>query len=383
MKETFRNHYFVVCKLICLIIFLTYRMYNGSEELRIKAYTGLYFAVFLIAAVFLEFTEKKKQQYALLTFEGILSLIGVFLFPVTGTVCMVVSWLDLCAVFDFPAAGYLPAYAVVFLMNAFSINAGIAFGFITLAVFSYIQEKSIVRKYREEIRTEENIQSELIGDMELQTKNHEEAMKRSRLKYENEILEERNRISQALHDKLGHNINGSLYQLEAARLLIDKKPEDSKDILQAVIGQLRTSMDEIRAILRKEKPDKKRMALISLQNLCEECESSYRIKAHLNISDDDAKITEEIWDILLDNTCEAVTNALKYAKCRNIFIDIIAMNEIVRCSIRDDGKGCEHIEDGMGLTGMRNRVRKVKGYIDIEAEAGFSINMVLPLEGSR
>ena len=35
-------------------------------------------------------------------------------------------------------------------------------------------------------------------------------------------LQERNNIAQEIHDKLGHSISGSLMQLEAAKLIMDK-----------------------------------------------------------------------------------------------------------------------------------------------------------------
>ena len=75
-----------------------------------------------------------------------------------------------------------------------------------------------------------------------------------------------------------------------------------------------------------------------------------------------------------------MTNALKYSNCHRISIDIVALNQVARCTIRDDGKGAINIEEGMGIAGMRNRVRAIKGYFDIESEAGFTINMILPIE---
>lgn len=104
---------------------------------------------------------------------------------------------------------------------------------------------------------------------------------------------------------------------------------------------------------------------------------------NLHLEDTEGRITEEIWEIILDNTYEAVTNALKYADCKKMDIDIIAMNEVVRCTIHDDGKGVELIEDGMGLTGMKERVRMVNGFIAIESEVGFTINMILPLKRKK
>ena len=52
---------------------------------------------------------------------------------------------------------------------------------------------------------------------------------------------------------------------------------------------------------------------------------------------------------------------------------------MVRCSISDNGVGCDAIEDGMGIAGMRRRVREVNGILDFETEIGFTINILLPL----
>ena len=194
-----------------------------------------------------------------------------------------------------------------------------------------------------------------------------------------ELLEEKGRISQALHDKLGHSINGSLYKLEAVKVLMDKDPDKSGQILQEVIDNLRGSMDEIRVIIRNERPDKKRMALKSLQALLNECEEEYNIKTSLHINEADKVIPENIWEIILDNAFEAVTNALKYSECDEISIDINILEEVVRATIKDNGKGAYNFEDGMGIQGMKERVRKVKGYIDIESVGGFKINMILPI----
>ena len=81
----------------------------------------------------------------------------------------------------------------------------------------------------------------------------------------------------------------------------------------------------------------------------------------------------------LDNAFEAVTNALKYSGCDEISIDINILEEVVRATINDNGKGAYNIEEGMGIQGMKSRVRKVKGYIDIDSVGGFTINMILPI----
>ena len=195
---------------------------------------------------------------------------------------------------------------------------------------------------------------------------------------ENRILEERSSLSQALHDKLGHNINGSIYQLEAIKVLMEKDPERSKEMTQAVIDQLRTGMDEIRGILRKERPEKKELALIQLYNLCRDCNDK-GVETNLETEGDVDVLNEKLWEVILDNSFEAVTNSMKYSKCKNILITIRVMNKLVRCTIRDDGVGCNSFSDGMGISGMRRRVREVGGTLDFETVGGFTVNMLLPL----
>ena len=53
-----------------------------------------------------------------------------------------------------------------------------------------------------------------------------------------------------------------------------------------------------------------------------------------------------MWEVILDNAFEAVTNSMKYSQCTHIDIGIVVMNQMVRCSITDDGVGCDKIEDG-------------------------------------
>ena len=205
-------------------------------------------------------------------------------------------------------------------------------------------------------------------------------LKKNRVMSENKILEERAALSQTLHDKLGHNINGSIYQLEASKVIMDKDPDKARSMIQAVIDQLRTGMDEIRAILRKERPEKRQMSLIQLNELCDDCNEKGVI-TELVTEGDLSVIPNDIWEVVLDNAFEAVTNSMRYARCSHINISILVMNKMIRVTVTDDGIGCDSVTDGMGISGMRKRVRSVGGTIDFETEAGFKVSMLLPIAG--
>lgn len=139
-------------------------------------------------------------------------------------------------------------------------------------------------------------------------------------------------------------------------------------------------MDDIRALLRKERPDSKRVTLLQLTSLCNDCREQYGITANLSVTGESDRIDEKSWRIILDNCCEAVTNSLKYSSCDRIDIEISVLNKLLRCCISDNGKGCDSITDGMGLQGMKQRIASVGGIINIDGTSGFTINMLIPIE---
>ncbi|MDZ5038501.1 histidine kinase, partial [Clostridium perfringens] len=63
-------------------------------------------------------------------------------------------------------------------------------------------------------------------------------------------LEERNKISTRLHDKIGHTVSGTLLQLEAIKLIIDTDKENAYVMLDSCTENLRAGMEEIRMALR-------------------------------------------------------------------------------------------------------------------------------------
>ena len=376
MEESFRNYYFVIVKFIGILGLVFWGMTQIQQNTASLGGIFLEGAVFLFCAVMYELDRKKHRRIWLLG-EGILAVIAIFLFPVMGIYFAAITYFDLLEVRS--SRLYPAGYLFLLISYYFHQNTAICFLILTFLMLLYFQHHKIIGRYRQVIGENLQTESRLKSDMEHSRLLHKDELKQSRLWHENNLLEEKARISQALHDKLGHSINGSLYKLEAAKVLMDKKPDESGQILQEVIDNLRGCMDEIRVILRNERPDKKRMAMKSLQALCDECEEQYHIKAELIVEQDEREIPDQIYEIILDNTFEAVTNSLKYSGCSEIAIQIIVLGEVVRCTIHDNGKGAEIVEPGMGIQGMKQRVRNVKGYIDIESCNGFTINMILPL----
>lgn len=381
-----KEKYFLIARIVIMLLLGLYGMDGTDDKTGVSAGILLLVALYISVICLKEFTEGKKElifiavaaaaYIALLYFGGIsFSLMGIYLYYEL-LLCLKAKrfWYYLI---------YLNIFIERYLLVRVTGEAPMAIVteliILTFMLIFYVQHEFVVTDYEKQMMQDTIAQQGLKRDMRIQENTVREQMKKNMLMSENKILAERAALSQTLHDKLGHNINGSIYQLEAVKLLMDKDPEKARSMSQAVIDQLRTGMDEIRAILRKERPEKKQMALLQLYELCEDCDSK-GVEAQLLNEGDISKIPDSMWEVILDNTFEAVTNSMKYSKCKHINISISVMNKLVKCTVTDDGVGCPKIEDGMGISGMRQRVRMSGGSIDFETEVGFKVSMLLPLE---
>ena len=376
MSENIRDKNFLLIKLTLLIVFSVYGIMNAVHE------TGVSVRVLLLVSLYIGCLAAKE-----------------FLKGSGKIICLIVSIVIVALLIYmggryFVPFGFLSAYEILSLFPDLDYRfyfvpligtvVDTPIGFLTLFVIVfmmatlYIQQnyviKELIKRTKTDLETEQNLKKE----MKFQEYSAKAELNKSMLNAQNKILEDRAELTQTLHDRLGHNINGSIYQLEGVKVLMDKDPGKAGAMVQAVIDQLRTGMDEIRAILRKERPEKRKIAMLHLYELCEDCNNK-GVEANLTTEGDTSQVPDNLWEVILDNAYEAVSNSMKYAKCKHINIVIVVMNKMIRCSIEDDGVGCSKIVDGMGISGMRQRARSVGGMISFETEAGFKVTMLLPI----
>lgn len=372
LGELWERNYFTAVKFGYALLMIICIIMN------IKGRSANYALIFIMAAAcasIMGIYETVKYKKILLAFEFAAVLCGMYLCGNEFIVLLPVAISDAIAEFGLPQYMWLtPLLCVIFAQDKFMYLL-----LCLLTAIIYYQHYGMIMKYRKSADDYEQHELQLKDSIDSSAQEFKNEIRRTNLHYENVMLQDKAKLSQELHDKLGHRINGSIYQLEACRAIVSTAPEKTDEILSRVIESLRTGMDEIRALLRREKPDGKRLAMLQLIALCEDCRRQYGIDAQLDIKGDSDKIDEQAWGVLLNNCCEAVTNALKYSRCSKILIEINVLNKLLRCCISDNGCGCESISDGMGIQGMKRRVGKLGGTIDIDGTDGFKINMLIPI----
>ena len=194
-------------------------------------------------------------------------------------------------------------------------------------------------------------------------------------------LEERNRIAQNIHDKIGHTISGSLIQLEAAALYIDNDSAKAKRIIEKVIPLLREGIDHIRITLKNIKPATEQLGINRIKLMLDEFTATNRVQPKLLYHGDLERISQLQWRIIHDNLSEALTNVLKYAQASTVTVNIEVLDKFIKAEVKDDGIGAYHIKKGIGLSGMEERSGNLGGKLVIDGSRGFSIITLLPLEG--
>jgi len=384
MNERLRENYFPVLKLV-VVFGLEFYIVTRREVLTGDAGPALLLLTFFIAAVTGYEILEGWNRWIFLSVEWVIVLLLAICIDKHLLLLVSITIMDTLAISALKARLH-PVCCLLAVGPVFLLPGGESGNYllvVVLVVAICLLERFIMASYRSQLKLDRLQEEQLkisLGKSEVKLF---ETIRKNRLESEKRLLEEKAEMSQRLHDKVGRSMNGSVYQLEACKLLLDEDTDKTRERLQVVIDNLRISMDEIRAILRQERPDKDILSQLQLQGLCEDCKDNYGIDAKFSIEGNGSEIPDSIWEIILDNTFESVSNALKYAKCSKIRILVVVLNKMVRCSVADNGVGAESITDGMGIAGMRNRVRNINGILDFETEAGFKINMLLPYPGTE
>lgn len=240
------------------------------------------------------------------------------------------------------------------------------------AMYIYMNLKSKIRK-----ENLERINYELREKMYSMEESRVLENKLSYQSIETTKMEERNAISQKLHDKIGHVIAGSLMQLEALKIVMSSDPKVGSEMLDKIADNLREGMDDIRYTLRKIKPEQSEMGINNLKLFLDDFSRDSKIDCELSIEGDLGEINIIYWKIILDSLKEILTNVIKYSNCDRLNIDLSVLNKIIRVHIKDNGVCTGDIKKGMGLLGIEERVINVGGNVVFDNEDGFSTLIIL------
>jgi|CXWL01.1.fsa_nt_gi signal transduction histidine kinase len=193
---------------------------------------------------------------------------------------------------------------------------------------------------------------------------------------EGERAGERLRISRELHDVVGHHLTALSLNLEVATHLVTGKALEHVKQAQSVSKLLLADVRQVVSALRGSDT-------VDLDKTLRELVASAPAPiVHLKLPDPFRVADARRAQVLVRLTQEILTNTMRHARARNLWLEFSRDGDDVELVARDDGRGTEKVKAGNGLTGMRERLEIFGGSLDIETRPGFGFVVLarLPLE---
>ena len=190
---------------------------------------------------------------------------------------------------------------------------------------------------------------------------------------------ERQRIARELHDEIGQSLTVALLVLKR---VVDRAPADLRADLHDTQETVRASLDEVRSIARRLRPDTlEDLGLHSALNaLCSEFTRGTGIIVTKHIALQLARLNPETELVCYRVAQESLTNIARHAGSQKVWLDLHATAEQLSLRVADDGIGGV-VTDGAGIKGMRERALLIDADLTITSPSagGTEVRLTVPL----
>jgi PAS domain S-box-containing protein len=207
--------------------------------------------------------------------------------------------------------------------------------------------------------------------------------------------EERRRIARELHDSTGQSLAALVIHLSAVSAKIADVDPSAAELLREAILLSQKASDETRTLSYLLYPPTLDYAGLrsALEWYIEGFTQRSKVKVDLNVSLGADRLPEIVERTLFRIVQESLTNIFRHSGSDTASVQIEARSGAVRLEVADDGKGIsEEIlatlnssggQLGVGIRGMRERVRQLGGWLQIRSwPSGTTIIVTLPVTES-
>jgi PAS domain S-box-containing protein len=225
-----------------------------------------------------------------------------------------------------------------------------------------------------------------IGTDITEQKRAEVALRRSELAVR-EAFEERERLSQDLHDNLLQSLYAVGMGLELTKQRIQRISRANAKRLEQSVGQLNHVIREVRSFISHVQPplvlDEQTMA-DALRVLAGSFMSTGAGEIVVAVDDEAGlRLSAEQRTHLLAIAKEALSNSIRHTKADKRVVSLRRHGNKIRLEVTDNGHGFSPAQrrmQGMGLQNMRARARKLRGRITISSVLmqGTTVSLTIP-----
>jgi PAS domain S-box-containing protein len=197
--------------------------------------------------------------------------------------------------------------------------------------------------------------------------------------------DERRRISRDLHDDLSQTLaylaidlgklanRPSAVELTADVRSLQRRAAEAAETVRRISHELHPSiLDDIGLAA-------------ALEQYCEEFQARSGIVAHFTSKNVPESVGPDVSSSIYHIAQECLRNVAKHSKAEEVFVEIEAVNDVLRLSVKDHGVGLmarpSQPRSGIGIVTIQERAHLVNGRVSIQSKSGegTEVNVEVPL----
>jgi signal transduction histidine kinase len=194
---------------------------------------------------------------------------------------------------------------------------------------------------------------------------------------------ERQRVTREIHDIVGYTLTNSIMMMEAATDMVKKDPQRVGRLIDTARRNAERGLEDVRRALRAlraqyAEDDTGLRAIVKLVNVFEVA-TGVRVEAEFgNLP---WTFGEEVDAAVYHVIQEGLVNAFRHGRASAVKVLFWVSDRVLRVHVWDNGRGSTQIVEGIGLSGMRERVAALGGTITAGGRPdGFQIMVDIPVE---
>jgi PAS domain S-box-containing protein len=197
---------------------------------------------------------------------------------------------------------------------------------------------------------------------------------------------ERQTISYEIHDGLTQYLAGATMQFQVHDALKEGSPKKARKAYETAVELVHQAHSEARRLINEVRPpviDENGIEM-AISHLVHEQRrhGGPKIECHSDVQF--GRLPPILENAIYRIAQEALTNACKHSKSKNVAVTMTQEGQVVRLEVRDNGIGFDPatVQKGhFGLEGIRQRVRLLGGRLTVESQpdSGTLVQVVVPI----
>lgn len=193
------------------------------------------------------------------------------------------------------------------------------------------------------------------------------------------LAEERNRLSNELHDTVGHAYTSIIMGMETLRT--ELATEMGIQRLDSLLEMGRKSIEDVRGYLHQmDSPCQSPSLIQSLQNLGAEFQEHAQVNVSFRTFGEEYQLSRQAKIAFIRCLQESLTNAVRHGQGTEIIVSLQFEQQYTRLEVQDNGKGNVEWQEGFGMNAMKERAMNLQGQLSVytKPDEGMLVTCTIP-----